>query len=64
ITSALMAQAVDDFVPNRDATMIEYMDLQAVFEASRRSLLPEKYSLMNAGALNQRIAELKLQLRI
>ncbi len=46
-------QALADFMPTRDQTMIEYMELLAVSEASRRSLLPEKYrdtSVENLGA--------------
>ena len=61
---ALLERAYQDFVPSRDRNMIEYMDLQAVFEASRRSMLPEKYRSLDAEALSERIRELKLQLRI
>lgn len=64
INSAVLERAHEDFVPSRDKAMIEYMDLQAVFEASRRSMLPKQYRHMDAEALNQRIRDLKLQLRI
>lgn len=41
--SDLFKQAMGDFIPPREGGMIEYMNLLAVKEASRKSLVPEKY---------------------
>lgn len=48
-------QAAADFVPPRDAAMLEYMELQAVFEASRRSMLPQQYAQMSNEDLQSRL---------
>ena len=60
----LLAQAVADYMPTRDTTMIEFMELQAVFEASRRSMLPEKYRNLTVEELQLRVRTLKAELRI
>lgn len=52
-----LSQAVADYLPARDKQMIEYMELLAVFEASRRSLLPAKYAQLSAEELNQQLLE-------
>jgi SpoVK/Ycf46/Vps4 family AAA+-type ATPase len=50
--------AAGDFIPSRDAAMLRYMELLAVFECSSRSMLPERYKTMSTKELN---AELRLQ---
>ncbi|MEN8261695.1 MAG: ATP-binding protein [Pseudomonadota bacterium] len=57
VTLGHLTQAVTDYLPARDTQMIEYMELLAVFEASRRSLLPEKYASLDARQLTQLLAE-------
>lgn len=47
--SAHFRQALGDFIPPREGGMIEYMNLLAVKEASRRSLVPEKYHALYEG---------------
>jgi AAA+ superfamily predicted ATPase len=64
VTADVFARAVDDYVPARDAGMLEYMEMLAVFEASRRSMLPRRYREMTQGAFNERLRELKRELRI
>jgi transitional endoplasmic reticulum ATPase len=64
VTAALFEQAAQDYIPTRDTHMIEYMELLAVFEASRRTLLPQKYRDLSSEALQQRLRELKLSLRL
>ena len=64
VTPEIFAQAVEDYVPARDAGMLEYMEMLAVFEASRRSMLPRRYREMTQGAFNERLRELKRELRI
>lgn len=38
-----LAQAVNDFMPPQERDMIEFMELLAVSETSRRSMLPKRY---------------------
>ncbi len=53
--------AVADYLPSRDLEMIQYMELLAVFEASNRKMLPDKYSQMTVDDLQKRLADLKLR---
>ncbi len=57
-------QAIDDYVPAQDAGMLEYMEMLAVFEASRRSMLPARYRDMSREDFDARLRQLKLELRI
>jgi transitional endoplasmic reticulum ATPase len=56
-TEQTLAQAVDDYLPSRDDAMIEFMNLLAVFEASRRQWLPAAYRNLTSEALTQKLAE-------
>jgi len=60
----VMAEAVSDYVPSRDADMLEYMELLAVFEASRRSLLPERLRNLSSEELNLKLKEKRIQIRM
>ena len=51
---------MNDYLPSRDLEMLEYMELLAVFEASSRRMLPQKYAGMSMEALQRRLAELKV----
>lgn len=51
--------AAGEFLPTRDTEMIRLMELLAVSEASRRSMLPEQYRAMDAVSLNTMLAEQK-----
>jgi len=64
VTAAVFEEAVQDYIPTRDTNMIEYMELLAVFEASRRTMLPQKYRNLGSDQLQQRLRELKLSLRL
>lgn len=64
LDNEILKQAVDDFMPPRDVVMIELMEMLAVFEASRRSLLPKRFQDMTAKQVNDRIIELKHKLRL
>lgn len=57
-------QAIADYVPAQDSGMLEYMEMLAVFEASRRSMLPARYREMPRAAFDARMRQLKLELRI
>jgi SpoVK/Ycf46/Vps4 family AAA+-type ATPase len=54
-------RAIQDYLPSRDLEMLEYMELLAVFEASNRRMLPEKYAQLSLDDLQRRLAELKLR---
>jgi hypothetical protein len=60
----VFAHAVEDYLPARDADMLEYMELLAVFETSRRSLLPERYQVLSSEELSERLAAKRRALRI
>jgi SpoVK/Ycf46/Vps4 family AAA+-type ATPase len=52
-------QAAIDYFPSRDAELLEYMELLAVFETSSRRLLPSKYASMTSQDLDQRLRQLR-----
>ena len=52
-------RAAEDYFPSRDAELLEYMELLAVFEASSRRLLPEKYAAMTPEELDGRLRRLR-----
>jgi transitional endoplasmic reticulum ATPase len=54
-------KAITDYLPSRDLEMLEYMELLAVFEASNRRMLPDKYARLSLDELQKRLAELKLR---
>jgi hypothetical protein len=64
VTPELFGKAIDDYMPSRDTDMIEYMELLAVFEASRRSMLPARYRDMTLDQLRQRLLTLRHSLRL
>ena len=61
ITVENFQQAITDYLPSRDLEMLEYMELLAVFEASNRRMLPDKYARLSLDELQKRLAELKLR---
>lgn len=63
LNEATLARAVEDYVPSRDVDMLEYMELLAAFEASRRSLLPERLRDLSSEELSQRLKEKRASIR-
>lgn len=59
VSVAELIMSIEDFIPNRDDSMIELMELLAVFECSSRSMLPEKYKSISSRELNEKIREFK-----
>ena len=57
LTAAELGRAIEDYLPSRDSAMIEYMNLLAVFEASRRQWLPPAYRTMTPEILAEKLAE-------
>ena len=59
VTAAHFEKAAADYFPSRDAELLEYMELLAVFEASSRRLLPAKYAHMTPEELDLRLRLLR-----
>jgi transitional endoplasmic reticulum ATPase len=51
--------AAQDYFPSRDAELLEYMELLAVFESSSRRLLPAKYAAMSPEEMDARLRLLR-----
>ena len=62
VSIEFLKRAAEDFMPTRETTMIEYMELLAVSEASNRRLLPERYKDIEVGDLNARLGEVRTAL--
>ena len=54
-----LTNAAHDYFPSRDAELLEYMELLAVFESSSRRLLPAKYANMTPEELDARLRLLR-----
>jgi transitional endoplasmic reticulum ATPase len=64
LTREVFLQAAVDYMPTRDTLMIEYMELLAISEASRRSLLPEKFKHRTTDELHAEMKRVRAQLRL
>jgi transitional endoplasmic reticulum ATPase len=58
-----LQQAIADFIPPQHGDMIQLMELLAVQESSRRSLLPERFAKLAPGEVSELIGELKRRVR-
>jgi SpoVK/Ycf46/Vps4 family AAA+-type ATPase len=54
-----LQQAAIDYFPSRDAELLEYMELLAVFESSSRRLLPAKYASLTPEDLDAKLRHLR-----
>ncbi|MEW5854096.1 MAG: AAA family ATPase [Myxococcota bacterium] len=63
VTPDDLGKAILDYMPPKDATMLEYMELLAVFEASNRALLPHKYAGVPVEELQNKLRLLRAQVR-
>ncbi len=61
VTADEFSRAARDYLPSRDVTMLEYMELLAVFEASNRRMLPRKYADVPVEELQARLGLLRSQ---
>ncbi|MBV9494458.1 MAG: ATP-binding protein [Acidobacteria bacterium] len=59
VAAERFTRAASDYFPSRDAELLEYMELLAVFEASSRRLLPPKYAGMTPEELDIRLRHLR-----
>ncbi len=64
VDAVTLDEAISDYMPSRDTHMLEFMELLAVFEASRRSMLPEKYRDLSAEDLSHKLMEKRALLGI
>ena len=59
IDAAIFAAAVADFMPPQETQMLRYMEMLAVFETSRRSLLPPRFASLTPPQVQEQLAELR-----
>lgn len=59
ITASIFQEAVKDFMPPQDTLMIQFMEMLAVFETSRRSMLPTRFQAMSPADVHVRLSALK-----
>ena len=59
ITSAIFEMAVADFMPPQETQMIDFMEMLAVFETSRRSMLPDRFKNMTPQEVQQQLQVLR-----
>ena len=62
VSAAILARAIDDFMPPQETTMVRYMEMLAVAETSRRSLLPQRFRSLSAREVQEQLAELRRQI--
>ncbi len=62
VEQAHLDQAASEVIPSRDTRMLEFMEMLAVFEASTKRSLPERYRELTTEQVQQRIDELRLLL--
>lgn len=60
VSASIFLEAVKDYLPSRDQAMLEYMELLAVFEASKRSFLPLKWRDIQPAVLTEKLASSRL----
>lgn len=59
ISDDIFAEAVRDFMPPQETRMIRFMEMLAVFETSRRSLLPERFRHLTPDEVQERLSQLR-----
>ena len=59
LDAAIFAQAAADFMPPQEVHMLRYMEMLAVFETSRRSLLPPRFAALTPVRVQEQLAELR-----
>ncbi|MCP4809623.1 MAG: ATP-binding protein [Proteobacteria bacterium] len=59
ISQADLVRAAEDTLPSRDTRMLEFMEMLAVFEASAKRMLPERYQEMEVDQVQERLDQLR-----
>ncbi|MEE2755664.1 MAG: ATP-binding protein [Myxococcota bacterium] len=62
LTLKHLSSAAENFMPTRETSMIEYMKLLAIYEASNRKLLPEQYRAIEVETLHEKLREMRMAL--
>ena len=62
LDESVLTRAIDDFMPPRETAMLNYMEMLAVFETSRRSLLPVRYRSLTPQEVQEQLAALRRQI--
>ncbi|MFK7929005.1 MAG: ATP-binding protein [Myxococcota bacterium] len=62
IAQADLDEAANDVIPSRDTRMLRFMELLAVFEASARRMLPERYADVTTDEVQDELDALRMQL--
>lgn len=60
VSAAVFERAISDYLPSRDEAMLRFMELQAVFEASNRKMLPPKYRNLTNAELDSQMRAARL----
>ena len=63
ITTVHILAALKDVVRSRDTRMLQYMEMQAVFESSSREMLPDRFKNMPPDEIQARLDGLRRELR-
>jgi len=64
ITTELVAEVFDDFLPPTYPEEVELMNYVAVLECTSKELLPERFRVLSRAEVIQRIEELKMIIRV
>ena len=64
LTAAVLARAIDDFMPPQEIAMVRYMEMLAVSETSRRSLLPQRFRSLSVQEVQTRLADCRRQINL
>ena len=59
ISARIFEDAVKDFMPPQDTAMIQFMEMLAVFETSRRSMLPARFQALSPGDVHNQLSALR-----
>lgn len=62
LTAEVLSRAVADFIPPQERDMIRFMEMLAVSETSRRSLLPQRFRSMTAQQVQDELTALRRML--
>ena len=63
ITTDHVLKALAEVVRSRDTRMLEYMEMQAVFESSTREMLPDRFRNLTPDEIQTRLDDLRRILR-
>ena len=56
-----LQRAKEDFMPPQESEMIEFMELLAVSETSRRSLLPQRFRELSLQEIQTRLQQARVR---